>query len=166
MTWLLVLLGFVLLLLSYILLAPLYIELDSRKRLFRFRFHRLASARIYLASESLFIDFKIIWWVKTVDLFLPRKKKDEKVKRKKKRRRMNMKSFNKIWAAVKTFKVKKCSVNIDTGDMPLNGIIYPVFVWLSYKTGRTFSINFQDENEIIFVSKNNIARMLWAYTRS
>jgi hypothetical protein len=166
MIWLLIPLLLLLLVSGYILLAPFYLELDSSRGIFRFRFHRLASARLYIKESSLLVDLKIFLWIKTIDLLAPRKEKKKKVIKKKKKKKRRMIPFRKIWAVVKSFKVNTCTLNIDTGNMPLNGILYPAFLWVSVKTGKHLMINFRDENEIIFETKNNIAHMLWAFINS
>lgn len=162
MIWIIILL-LVLTALCYFLLAPFFLELDSRRSLCRFRFHRLASARLYISEDTLMLDLKITWWVKTIDLFAPRKKPKKKVTEKKKKKERKMMPLKKIMAVIRSFRVNKCIVNMDTGNIPLNGILYPAFLWLGHKTGKEITINFRDKNEIIFETENNIARMLWAY---
>ena len=151
--------------LSFLLLTPFYIELDSRSGLFRFRIQRIANAIIYIAESSLFIDLKIAWWQKKIDLFAPRKKVALK-KEKKIKRRTHKIPVKKIWSVIKSFKINKCILNIDTGNMPLNGILYPLFAWLENRTEKPVAINFKGENVMVFETENNLARMLWAYIKS
>lgn len=54
-------------------------------------------------------------------------------------------------------------MSIDTGNMPLNGIMYPGFFWLSRLTGKTFEINFSDKNELILEIENNLAGLVKAF---
>ena len=54
---------------------------------------------------------------------------------------------------LKTFKVKKILVNIDTGDCILNAKLYPVFAFLNYNFG-SFKINFTGRNQMVLCIQN------------
>lgn len=166
MIWL-ALLIVVLSFLCYLLVAPFYLEINSDDGLCRIRFHRLASARLQVRNSSLIIDLKIAGWKKQIDLLAARKKKkksaQKKIEGKKKKAGI---SFKKIWAVVRTFRINKCDLSFDFGDMPLNGILYPLFKWLSILTGKNISVNFWNENKIIVEVENNIARIIWAFIKS
>jgi hypothetical protein len=122
-----------------------------------------------LSESSLMMDIRIAGWKKELDL-LKRSKKEVKkdtgqVKtvREKKKRKMPLK---KMMAVLRSFRVKQCRIVTDTGDMPLNGMLFPAFYGLSIWTGKTFAISFEDQNEIRLEIKNNLGRMLWTYIRS
>jgi len=55
---------------------------------------------------------------------------------------------------------------LDTGDMPLNGILFPWFYLFSRRVNHDVLINFNNENTIKLKIENSIARMLWAYIKS
>lgn len=152
-----------LLIIFYLLLAPFFVEIDSRNGvLLRIRFHLIASASLIFKEDSFFLLVKMAWWQKQVDMFAKRNRsKKTDVKRKKK-----PVPLRKIFAVIKSFRIKKLFVTIDTGDMPLNGLLYPVFYFLKFKTGKDVSINFTDENRIELQLKNNIARMMWAFIKT
>ena len=154
-----------LIILCYLLFAPFYLEVDSSIGLCCIRFHKVASAGVYLTGSSLFIHLKILWWYKEIDLLAPKeiqkkvgKKSIDQVKRKK--RKM---SAEKVLAVIKSFRVNKFLLSIDTGDMQLNGILYPLFLWLNRRTGKAIAINFRNKNEMIVEIENNFFRMLRVY---
>jgi hypothetical protein len=165
MIWFLSLLILLLLLLCYLLFAPFYLEINSKTGLFRVRFHKLVSARIFITDNSLFMDLKIVWWHKIFDLLASKEKpmKTEKNKIKKEKPKI---SLRKILLVVKTFKVNKFYLTIDTGSMWLNGMIYPLFLWLGMRLKRNVTVNFVNENEIIFETENNLFRILRVYITS
>lgn len=70
--------------------------------------------------------------------------------------------FNKIIRVIKTFKIKKILINIDTGNCILNAKLYPFFVFLNYNNGH-YSINFQNQNEFILVMENKPIHILRSY---
>jgi hypothetical protein len=64
---------------------------------------------------------------------------------------------------IRSFKVNKLEATFDFGDMQWNGILYPLFCWISCKTGKDVRINFEGKNIIVLQAENNIARMSRAY---
>ena len=148
--------------LLYLLLAPFYLEVNSRENKCKVRFHRLAKARIYLSEESLFFELQIWGWHNTIDLLAS---KDNRVKVESamaKKRNIRI-SIRKIYAVFKSFRLSTCSLTLDTGDMAMNGILYPMFKGLSKVMEKDIQINFYNKNEIVLVLKNNFYRVLRAY---
>ena len=168
MVWLFSLLFIIVAIFSYLLFAPLYIEINSVNSLYAVRFHHLASAKLIFIDSSLKINLKIAGWKKQIDLFhqlFERKPKKTPAEQQKKRKPKRF-SFSLIKAILKSFRVNKCYLNIDTGDMQLNGILYPGFYWLGKYTGNPIGINFQDKNEIEVEIENNFARIIVAFIYS
>lgn len=70
--------------------------------------------------------------------------------------------ISKIVRVIKTFKVKNCLINIDTGNCILNAKLYPLFAFLNYNH-RNFFINFQGQNQFILVLENKAINILKSY---
>jgi len=100
----------------------------------------------------------IAGWRSQLDLF--RKSSIRKEKRPTVKGKRQSVDLNVVAAVIKSFKVRKCYVKVDTGNMQLNGILYPGFYLLSKATARTFEINFMNTNEIVLEIENNIARII------
>ena len=153
--------------LFYVFFAPFYFEINNIKQVYRFRFHRLASADLKTDNNTFFIETRILGWKKQFDLLEPgvtgNTTETIVLHSKKKETRP---SWKKIKAVIKSFKVNTCFISIDTGDMPTNGILYPLFFWLSHSTNKNIEINFIGETKIIIEIKNSLARMSWAYISS
>lgn len=147
----------------YILFAPLLVEIDSNNKVYQIRIVPV---------------FKM-WWV--ADNFLGHPEmnllgihkilvfpdfKKETIKAKTKKVSQLKLNFRRVLAIIKSFKVIKCLVNIDTGDMPLNGKLFPVMYLLSRLTGKTFYINFVGKNEVVLTIKNNAFNILKAYIKN
>ena len=148
----------------YFLFAPILLEIDTHIHLYRFSI--VPIFRIWWVFDDVFghfemsfMDFKMIL------------KKDENtnakkiVKTKKIRRKKSgfTISFSKIFAVFKSFKVKKWLVNIDTGDMALNGKLFPVMYLVSVMTDRKTQINFVGNNEAVITIENTCFRMIMAF---
>lgn len=168
MWWIISIVAVLIALILYLLFAPFFVEIDSNVGLYRFRFHRLANARLVLKDDSLYALVKVAWWQTEYDLLAPGEKKAVKKKpvRTKPAKRVSPgKIFKRIWRVIKSFRLNKCRIMIDTGNMCANGILYPWFYLLSRRTGKTILINFWNENEITLEIENNIARMAWAFLK-
>lgn len=61
---------------------------------------------------------------------------------------------------LRTFRVKKLKVRLDTGDYPTNAVLIPVFVWANANPPGDFSINFNGEIGTECLIQNRISRML------
>ena len=70
--------------------------------------------------------------------------------------------FSKAIRVIKSFKVKKIYINIDTGNCILNAKLYPLFAFLNYNNGNYF-INFQGQNQFILVMENKPIDILLSY---
>ncbi|MGZ3883595.1 MAG: hypothetical protein ACXVP0_04285 [Bacteroidia bacterium] len=64
---------------------------------------------------------------------------------------------------LRSFKINTCHITLDTGDMQLNGLLYPLFKWVSWSSGKDLRICFSGHTEIVIEIKNSIARMSRAY---
>ena len=65
-----------------------------------------------------------------------------------------------VKAIMNSFSVNKCYLSIDSGDVQLNGILYPFFYWLGKRMHKTIEINFLNRNEFILEIENNFARII------
>lgn len=165
MIWLLPFSLIIILVFCYLLFAPFYLEINSRSGLFRVRFHWLVIARLYLNESSLILDLNIAGWQKQIDLLAERPplRKISKIEYREERKNIPLK---KIKSILKSFKINKFYLTLCFDTMPLNGILYPIFMWVSWKTGKVIEINFWNENEIILEIENNFFRIIRAYIKS
>jgi len=80
----------------------------------------------------------------------------------KSRRRKLSNSLKKGIHLLKSFKLKKLYLNIDTGNYCLNAKMYPVLVFLNqYKGG--FNINFQGKNQLVLHIQNRPVYLLKSF---
>jgi len=154
--------------LIYLLVAPFYLEIDSTQGLYRFRFHKLASVS-FVMDEYPFLLVKIAGWKKEITIAGKRDASGAVAKEKEPvspSRKRNGLSYHQVKQVLKSFKVRAFYLDIDFDDMPLNGMLFPCFQWLSWYSGKTFKINFNGNRVLIVVVKNSIARMSWALISS
>lgn len=167
MIWFLLILLILISVLTYLLFAPFYLEIDSTKGLFRLRFHLMMSARILFENSSLIVEIKSPIWNKRIDMIVHNERKKtippKKVLEKKKDGKSFKIKFSKIKAVLSTFKLNTFFVNLDSNDVLLNAKLYPVFLGLRIYTGKELYINFIGKNEIKIEIENNIARVILAF---
>ena len=163
---LLIFLLIILAIFGYLLFAPFYIEINSINGLCGVRFHRIASAKLILADNLFKIDLHIIGWRKQIDPFEKRAKTKEKTVVQNKKKQRSLFSISWAKALIKSFKVNNFYLNIDSGNLQLNGILYPCFYWLANYSGKPIAINFLNKNEIILEVENNMARIIRAFIYS
>lgn len=167
MIGLLAFMGVFLLIFSYFLFAPIYFEINSISGLIEFRFHKLISAKLKLIDASFFIEVKFFAWYKNIEF--KKVSTSSGIKPEVKRHRSDLilkRPLNKIKAVLRSFKLNKCLLSLDTGDMKMNGVMFPVFYLLKYICRKNIGINFVGENLLILEIENNLARMGWAYLNS
>ncbi len=153
----------------YVLAAPIYVEIDSNLNIYRIRLHWLAIAGV-IQTDNLWLAYiKILWWKRQfafADMFSYTGTMSTEEKEHRKQKKTRKVPFSKIRAMLNSFRIERCYINADLGDMPVNGLLYPVAMYLSRITGRTITINFRGENVVILTIKNNCARMAWSYFKS
>ena len=159
--WWQIILICVFIILIYLMVAPFFIEIDTDLGLFRVRFHQLVSASLILTDDIFLIELKITAWKKQIAF--TKASVGSEVNKKKKQSKA---SIQKMYAVLKSFRVRKFFLSVDTGDVQVNGILYPIFVLMSAKTGKNMTINFLNENRLVLQMENNVIRVLWSYINS
>lgn len=140
----------------YLLFTPIILSIDTISNTYYMRFSGLVKASVLGDKEAvlkvkvkiLFFHFYIYPFRRNKDIKLKKTKNNLKpIKRRKKMR------LQKGLRLLKSFKVKRFFLNIDTGDCIANAKLYPVFALLNYKGGN-FNINFDGRNQLILFIQN------------
>ena len=163
MTWLLIVLAFFLVFICYIFLAPFYFEVDSDNNLFRFRFHRLASAQLLIKESSLFVKINLVGWKKMIDVLESKPVKVKKKRHKLKIQRRSKLTIKQLRSVLKSFKINNSYVDISFNDQRLNAFLFPVFFFLNKTRHVKIFLNFVGRNRVKLEVENNLARILKAY---
>lgn len=149
----------------YLLFAPFYLEIDTSKSICMARLHWLGVARLLIRENSLVLRWRILGIGKDTDLVVETRgpKSSKPNKRSKKPRKAADPPLRKIIAVIRSFKVNKFSLQLDTGNMELNGLLFPWLSGVSWLLHRNVWINFNDRNELILEIENNAFRVLRAF---
>lgn len=150
----------------FLLVTPLVIEVDSARHKYGIYYRGIAAIDLRW-DEGLYLQLWVLGWRKTIEPFgmlgekPPKKKKPEKPKRK---RMAFSKIRRKLGRVLRSFTVKRFYVNVDTGDYPLNAILYPLAGALSNER-RTVCINFTGDVVVRIRIENRLGKILYAIIR-
>jgi hypothetical protein len=138
--------------------------IDSTTRRYEVQIGRFIRGQLRY-EKQLEIDLKIFFFRKRIylDPFkATSKKKITKTLTKKPNKTKWSNKAPKIQRLIRSFKLEKLWINIDTDDYYYNAILYPIFFFIKGKNYR-FQINFAGENEFILILKNRPIRLLSAW---
>lgn len=152
---------FVVLLVVGLLFVPMKFFVDTSKGTYYASLQGLAKA-------SLELDQEVLLRVRLKVFFLERcyypLKKSKKVKKSSAKKTVGKSKIRlgKLLRVLKTFKVQRFSVDMDTGDYTLNAKLYPIFMFLDRRVG-SFHINFHDCNRLVLDVRNRPYRILKSF---
>ncbi len=163
-------LGLVFLLLAWLLLSPLDLRIDTQNNLYFLRWRYLARAEV-LSDDGpglavrLWVGpfrwrFDLLEWAGKEKTEKPKPEKKEKAKRKKSR----MPKWATIRRIIRTFRVRRCFVDLDTGDYTRNAWLFPLF-YLLRRPRAAVRVNFQGRNEVDLWIQNRPINVLIAFLK-
>jgi hypothetical protein len=150
-----------LLILGWLLLAPLQLQIDTRIPEISFRWISVGKAKIVYEQDKWWLKISVFFFFKQWDLegliFKPKKK--VRKNRPKKKRDLS-KWLRKLFNLTKTFRVTKWRIAIDTGDDVRNAWLYS----LNFYPGISphFYVNFFDESYLLLEIRNAPWKMVYA----
>ena len=150
-----------LLILGWLLLAPLQLQIDTRIPEISFRWISVGKAKIVYEQDKWWLKISVFFFFKQWDLegliFKPKKKVR---KNRPKTKRGLSKWLRKLFNLIKTFRVTKWQIAIDTGDDVRNAWLYS----LNFYPGISnhFCVNFFDESYLLLEIRNAPWKMVYA----
>jgi len=164
------LLGIILILVFLMLISllwmPIVLYINSVTNQYYIQLKGLAKVSIEPhEKEILMLKLKILFFTFH---YYPLKKSDrsdktieiEKQKTKKRKSRIN---FQTVLRVLKSFKLKRFLLNIDTGDCILNSKLYPVFACLNFYKDSRLYINYQGRNSVLLYIENKPIRIIKSF---
>lgn len=152
---------------------PFRLIIDSVTGTYKIVVGRFMSGELVFVNAEEYVDLKLFFWKKRFNLFEMKsgksieKSSEKKVEKSyKKEKRSKVIPFRKVLAIVKSFKVNRFRILINTDDMMLNGILYPLVYWLAYKTRKDIGIVFYGPSIVRIDIENNLAHIAWAYIKT
>jgi hypothetical protein len=155
---------FPLLILGWLLLAPLQLQIDTRIPEISLRWISVGKAKMVYEQNRWRLKISVFFFLKQwelEDLFFKPKKKVKKGRPKTKTD--HSKWFGKLLNVIKTFRVTKWRIAIDTSDDVRNAWLYSLNYYPGI--GRHFWVNFVDENYFLLEIRNTPWRLVKAFMK-
>ena len=150
------------LLLGMILFMPITLCIDTDKELYYLRLKGLFKMSME-ADKMEVIRIRVHTVFKDFYYYPLRKKKSRKKKSKKiKLKRKKRFSMTKILRVLKSFKLRKFNLDIDTSNCITNARLYPLFAFLNHKYGG-FNINYEGRIKVLIYIENKPLRLLRSF---
>ncbi len=138
-------------LVTYLLLVPIILSINTQKNDYYIQLKGLVKANIEPHEEELLrIKLKVFFmtfYFFPIDEYYKRKRVKKLKSKKHKTKSRKRLSLKKGLQVLKTFKVKQFVIDMDTGDVVKNAKLYPAFAFLNYHVGG-FNINFEGRNQL------------------
>jgi len=149
---------FLLLVLVWLLIAPVTFSIDTRTPCVALNYRTVGNATLWFNEEWL-LRIKILFYKKVIRLETL-KSKSRKNKKKKGKTRGKFTLAKILWV-MKTFRLVEWKLAIDTGDFTEDAWLYP----LNFSTalGDKVRINFTDENFLCLKIRNRPWKILYAF---
>ena len=152
MLWVIII-GLFLLLVMYLLFAPLSIVIDTSTHSYYIELKPIIKiSAVSHERELLKIHTHIFFLNFDYYPIQPKKKKKLTIKKQPKKSKRLL-TIKRVFRIIKSFKVKRFFIDIDTGDCIVNAKLFPVFALLNYKGGH-FNINFNGRNKLVLHIQN------------
>ena len=165
----LIVLAGLLCLILFLLLSPIWIELDTRVPVGRLHWWGIGGLELYHDKQWM-ARLRIMFFKKIINLEKITKKRIAKGKKKKREPENPKKSRMSFWLLLRkmkrvfrSFSVEKWQLAIDTGDATLNARLYPLN-WIPVLQGHLF-VNFNGDQHFQCRIRNTGWRLLWAWFR-
>jgi hypothetical protein len=150
-----------LLILGWLLLAPLQLQIDTRIPEISFRWISVGKAKMVYEQGKWWLKISVFFFFKQWELeeliFKPKKKVK---KTRPKTKTDHSKWFRKLLNLLKTFRVTKWRIAIDAGDDVRNAWLYSLNFYPGIK--GHFCVNFFDESYLLLEIRNAPWKMVYA----
>lgn len=163
MIWFIIIISVLILLLLWILVAPVIIYLDTDRNRYFLSLPGIFKAMV-IPSERLFhIRFRIFFVPFTYDPFTEKPEKKKKEKKIKKRRPKKISGLFKLAIRVlRSFRIRKLELDIDTDDYILNAWLIPVFSTVNSENIQ-MRANFEGYASLLLDLRTRIGTLIWIF---
>jgi len=161
-------------LLTWILLGPVVLQLDTSRNLYRFMLPGVVSLSLVPAAGF----FHLRGWIFFVPFRLDPLKmgrsrkgrekreekemmKDEKKDKKKHNRRKGLKSMKKFRKVAGAIRLRALKLDIDTDDYLLNAWLVPAFAAVNSYDNVQMQVNFEGNLSLLMDARTRIGAVLW-----
>jgi hypothetical protein len=162
MIWM-ILIAFLVLILLWILLAPVIILLDSRRNLYRVFLPGILGVALVPGDTLFFLRIRVFFIPFRIDPFKKRKEKEGKKEAHKLKWSFSG-GMKRALALLRTIRIRRFILDIDTDDFALNAQLVPVFSAINESAGNLdLGVNFKGQASLLLDARTRLGTVLWAY---
>ncbi len=147
----------------YLLLAPIRLVVNTDRNQYYVEQKGLVKAQIAPDEKDILkIKMKVLFF--KFNIYPLRKNKTSKIRKKQVKTKSTKRylNFKKVIRVIKSFKIKRFHLYIDTGDCISNAKLYPVFALLNY-FNVDCKVNFTGRNSLILAIENRPIRIIKSF---
>ncbi|XLS30248.1 hypothetical protein ACJD0Z_05320 [Flavobacteriaceae bacterium M23B6Z8] len=146
---------------TYLLFVPVILVIDTANENYYIKIKGFAKAALIGDNKHLIkVKLKVLFL--SFD-FYPLLEKDTSSKRVKEKntkgKKLKVFNFKTFLRMLSSFRIKKCYLDIDTGDCIQNAKLYPIFGFLNLTKG-VFRVNFEGKNSLLLCVENRPIRLI------
>ncbi len=156
----------VILISGYILFCPLAVKIDTTNNIYFIKLPGIFCLRLIIGDKIFYLKYSIFFFSFKISPAKPSKgkKSDQKrisaISKLKGLWKSNPRHIILLKKLIVTFRIKKLTCNIDTGDYPLNAQLIPVCLAMNSKKVNVV-INFNNHNNIYLQSRSQLIMILY-----
>ena len=157
-------------LLIIVLITPIVLTIDTPTKEYSLRWGRMAKAQVTEVPGDVRLLYRVgrIWKRdrSLLDMVFQPGKKDAQPNRSRRARSKSRRSSLKtVLSLIRSFRMRRCEINVDTGDFATNAYLYPVTSMLNSWRGR-WRVNFNGDVEVHLLIDNSLWRVIRTLIRA
>lgn len=163
MVLLITLSALLLLVLGWLLMAPIVLKIDTQEELCYLKWKGIAGVQLLVLADEVVLKIQVFFWKKNI-YPLSRSPKSPSAKhslkpKKKKKRQLPWRKGKKL---LQSFTVQTFQLDLDTDDFVQNSYLFPIFYFLSNKR-RQLRVNYSGQTVLKLVVQNRLYHLLKAW---
>lgn len=160
-----ILIALFILLLTWILIAPVMMVINTERQQYMFSLPGVLTAYIIYRNDRIYIRGWIFFIPVSIDPMKMRRRKkrsEEKVERKKRKKRKSRPSFGRmISKASRAIRLRRFELDLDTDNFPLNAQLVPLFSLANSNQHINMSVNFEGRLFLHLDVRTRVVAILW-----
>ena len=168
MFWI-IFLSLLLLAIGWLLIAPIRVSVlfNEADHHLQVRWKGIFRVQLLTIAEKWLLQVRFFFFTKEwplVQLMTKSEKKDRPQKKQKGNWRPK-RPFSMLKRLLRSFRIIRFCLHMDTDDYPLNAYLLPFFQMITQKKKLDWQINFSGKNELLLIIDNRLYRLLYALFR-
>ncbi len=152
-----------LLVLGWLLMAPIVLKIDTQEELCYLKWKGIAGVRLLVLADELVLKIQVFFWKKNIYplSYSPNTSNTKQAAQPKKKKKPRM-PWRKGKKLLQSFTVQTFQLDLDTDDFVQNSYLFPIFYFLSSER-RQLRINYSGQMRLKLEVQNRLYHLLKAW---